>query len=150
MTYQLDGQVSMFDADMPFGRMSLEHSQAESKREQTSVKSSKASSTYAKKGIQYLSLQRENGRRTDASWTVIAEGGQLPGLCWMPVPGYLKDGNESTLSQILVEQVPHKYFLSERACRGILNRAEQHGRVLPDMLRQALEEVVNANDGLPN
>ena len=45
------------------------------------------------------------------------------------------------LSGLLMEtsKVPAKYFLSQRACLGILRRAEQRGKELPTRLRQALE-----------
>lgn len=46
----------------------------------------------------------------------------------------------STLSQILQASVPDKYYLSPRACQGILRRASERGRKLPDVLRLALEE----------
>ena len=49
---------------------------------------------------------------------------------------------ESTLSQILEVNVPSKYYLSARACLGIIKRAERRGKELPEMLREALEEVV--------
>ena len=46
---------------------------------------------------------------------------------------------ESHLSQIL-EDTPHqKYYLSAKACQGILNRAERRGKELPEMLKTALE-----------
>jgi hypothetical protein len=49
---------------------------------------------------------------------------------------------ESTLSQILEANVPEKYYLSARACQGILNRAAKRGKELPAMLKEALEEVI--------
>ena len=54
-----------------------------------------------------------------------------------------KDVVESTLSQILQADAPEKYSLSPRACRGILRRAEKRGKELPNMLREALEEVIS-------
>ena len=45
----------------------------------------------------------------------------------------------STLSQILEETVPQKYYLSQRACQGILKRALGRGKTLPETLRIALE-----------
>lgn len=45
---------------------------------------------------------------------------------------------ESTLSQILEADVPEKYYLSEKACIGILRRAEKRGKELPKMLKEAL------------
>jgi hypothetical protein len=51
-----------------------------------------------------------------------------------------REENASRLSQIL-EDAPHpKYCLSEKACSGILRRAERRGKELPPMLREALEE----------
>ena len=49
---------------------------------------------------------------------------------------------ESTLSQILQANAPEKYYLSAKACAGILRRAEKRGKALPPMLREALEEAV--------
>lgn len=49
-----------------------------------------------------------------------------------------KEESVSTLSQIL-EETPHrKYYLSVKACLGILRRAEKRGKQLPEILRQAL------------
>ena len=52
---------------------------------------------------------------------------------------------ESTLSQILDLNAPDKYSLSQRACSGILRRAEKRGKVLPNMLKDALMEVVGSD-----
>lgn len=49
---------------------------------------------------------------------------------------------ESHLSQIL-EAYPHqKYYLSEKACQGIIRRAERRGKPLPPMLKTALLEMI--------
>jgi hypothetical protein len=45
------------------------------------------------------------------------------------------------LSQILEENVPRKYYLSPKACQGILRRAEVRGKKLPEVLQHALEET---------
>ena len=52
---------------------------------------------------------------------------------------------ESTLSQILEANSPEKYYLSAKACAGILRRAERRGKELPTMLREALEEEISMN-----
>ena len=58
-----------------------------------------------------------------------------------PVLGcFPKEENASTLSQILMDKVPPRFYLSPRACQGILRRASEHGRVLPEVLRLALEQ----------
>ena len=49
---------------------------------------------------------------------------------------------ESLLSWILEDNVPQKYYLSARACQGILTRASRRGKQLPDILRQALMDVI--------
>ena len=47
--------------------------------------------------------------------------------------------NASTLSQILMVGVPEKYYLSPKACQGILRRASVRGKKLPEVLKKALE-----------
>ena len=47
-------------------------------------------------------------------------------------------GAESTLSQILEDRVPDKYYLTPKACAGILRRASLRGKALPESLRMAL------------
>lgn len=49
---------------------------------------------------------------------------------------------ESTLSQILQPNAPEKYYLSPKACLGILRRALKRGKELPTMLEEALSECV--------
>ena len=49
---------------------------------------------------------------------------------------------ESHLSQILEAQPQEKYYLSAKACQGILRRAERRGKKLPPMLKQALYEMI--------
>ena len=51
-----------------------------------------------------------------------------------------KEENASTLSQILEENVPEKFYLSRKACLGILRRASARGKELPAVLQRALEE----------
>lgn len=45
------------------------------------------------------------------------------------------------LLEVLEADVPPKYFLSPRACQGILNRAARRGRPLPEHLHQTLTRV---------
>jgi hypothetical protein len=45
---------------------------------------------------------------------------------------------ESRLSQILEDTPPSKYFLSAKACAGILRRAMRRGKKLPPELEAAL------------
>lgn len=49
---------------------------------------------------------------------------------------------ESLLSWILEDNVPQKFYLSARACHGILTRASRRGKPLPDLLKNALLEMI--------
>jgi hypothetical protein len=42
---------------------------------------------------------------------------------------------------ILEADVPEKYYLSPKACQGILRRAERRGKKLPELLEVALVSV---------
>ena len=55
---------------------------------------------------------------------------------------------ESTLSEILEDNVPGKYSLSPKACLGILRRAKNKNRKLPDNLRIALEQKIAEQGGI--
>lgn len=73
------------------------------------------------------------------------EGGRLTPLgesLTLNIGEYPNVENESTLSEILEDNVPEKYYLSPKACLGILRRAKNKGRKLPDNLRIALEQKV--------
>ena len=91
-------------------------------------------------GTQYLDLTKGNGGLPERLWAMASpsRGGSSTrntGEC----PSAAR---ESTLWQILQADAPEKYYLSARACEGILRRAERRGKALPPMLREALEEAV--------
>jgi hypothetical protein len=46
-----------------------------------------------------------------------------------------------SLSQVLEADAPQKYYLSPKACSGILRRAAKRGKELPERLRFALEAM---------
>ena len=47
-----------------------------------------------------------------------------------------------SLSDVLeIQPVPQLFYLSEKACSGILRRAERRGKILPEQLRLALESA---------
>ena len=46
--------------------------------------------------------------------------------------------NSTKLHQILIQDVDKKYYLSQKACEGILRRAKQRGKELPEILENAL------------
>ncbi len=55
-------------------------------------------------------------------------------------------GAACSLSEVLETDAPQKYFLSPKACRGILRRAELRGRSLPAHLHQALIQVASLGE----
>lgn len=68
-----------------------------------------------------------------------AEDVMSHGESWMPNFGESPNvERESFLSQILEDNVPQKYYLSPKACQGILRRAERRGKKLPPLLEKAL------------
>ena len=87
--------------------------------------------------------------------------GQPQGRFWEhPVPSlgelsmhnigvYPREEVVSTLSQILEDNVPEKYYLSPKACEGILRRAKSRGKELPERLRVALEEQMKQTKAAP-
>lgn len=91
-----------------------------------------------------------NGSQTiltpsSASW---ANAGMGPhgAFLTLNMPEYLNDAVASSLSAILeTGDLPQRYFLSARACAGILRRALQRGKTLPTPLQQALEHVGTDN-----
>jgi hypothetical protein len=48
----------------------------------------------------------------------------------------------SLLATLETGVLPRRFFLSAKACAGILRRADKRGKALPDQLRQALQAVV--------
>lgn len=105
----------------------------------TSDASLKSSSESARKYL-FLDLRVDAGHSQERSWVTatVSRGDSSTrniGECPSAV-------SESTLWQILQEDAPEKYYLSARACEGILRRAERRGKELPQILREALEEAV--------
>jgi len=95
------------------------------------------SSTLKTKPCQYICLKRESGQRQAKLWETVTQsaGGRLT-LNFGESP---KDAAVVTLSSILQANVPEKYYLTKRACEGILRRAASRGKQLPEVLRLALE-----------
>lgn len=62
---------------------------------------------------------------------------------WTALPEqFPSDDGVCSLSDILeTGGVPQRYFLSAKACRGILRRAEKRGKDLPRQLLQALQQA---------
>jgi hypothetical protein len=49
---------------------------------------------------------------------------------------------ESSFSRVLeTGELPQRFYLSAKACSGILRRAAKRGKALPPMLEQALKQA---------
>lgn len=148
--YECEGQMSMFDLygrDFSCGRMYQVPYQAPEKRTEVQTLGAylKKFAELRIKMPQYLCLMGGDGVQADASWD--QESSEY--IAWLG--GYQmhsfgerpKEENASRLSEIL-EDYQHqtsclkKYLLSAKACLGILRRAENRGKELPPILKEAL------------
>ena len=104
----------------------------------TSAPSSRNTAESQTQPFLFLDLLTTHGLWQELSWEMVTA---LPGEAWTHSTGVFPSVVcESFLSQILEADVPAKYFLSNRACLGILRRAAARGKELPEMLRVALEQ----------
>ena len=145
-TKNVDGQVSLFAPDWPHGRTCLESIQAASRPARTFSRSSRRSSALKNRTFMLLDLRPGAGNLLGPYWEYDP--------AWLGPPGRLntsecpKGAVESSLSQILLDTVPSRYYLSRRACLGILRRAKERGKPLPPQLEQALKlQAGTADDG---
>lgn len=106
----------------------------------TSGQSFRRSAPSVTKEFQFLDLRTGYGNLLGSYWetATVLPGGHST----LNTSESLKDAAECSLSDVLEMNAPEKYSLSAKACRGILRRAEKRGKELPDMLREALMEVV--------
>ncbi len=143
-TKNVDGQVSLFAPDSPYGKMCLESIQAASRPARTSSRSSRRSSALRNRTFMLLDLRPGAGGLLGPYWEYNP--------AWLGPPGRLntsecpKGAVGSSLSQILLDTVPSKYYLSRKACLGILRRAKERGKPLPPQLEQALKLQAGAAD----
>ena len=136
-----EGQVSIFDQDLWFGKMSRACFPQVSPLEKTSESSSKRRRELPTVTPQFLDCRTDTvGLGVGSFWETdgLSLGAYTP-QSFGVAPNVVI---ESRLSQIL-EVNPHpKYCLSAKACQGILNRATKRGKELPPILKEALENQV--------
>ena len=137
-TYYEDEQVSLFVPDGFCGRTSREHFRVERRKERTSALSWRRSQELIAVPYMYLDLTPGHGNLLgDFTWEIRSPwlGERLTantGVSPRGARGY-------SLSQILEDSVPKKYYLTPTACLGILRRARERGKELPLRLKLALE-----------
>jgi hypothetical protein len=92
------------------------------------------------KMCQVSSVQTKEGILDPSSerWLNSAMGGATECLMLNTSESHSEE-EECLLSDILeIGNLPQKYYLSPKACEGILRRAEKRGKQLPPVLFQAL------------
>ena len=137
--YECEGQMTIFDflgRDSWCGKTSEAQSRREPQEARTSESYLKKQPKSQTKMPLFLDLRTANGQVAAASWVT---GGALPGEYTMRSFGeYPNEERESRLSQITEACAPQKYYLSARACQGILNRAKRKNKKLPEILEKVL------------
>ncbi len=128
-------QLTLYDQDTCSGRMSREPSPP--LKAKTFMPSSKRPAELSTTPYLYLDLRQGYGSLLGPLWE---RNSPLLGEYWTLNTGASpKDARESTLSQILTETPHPKYYLSLRACKGILRRVKERGQVLPPPLENAIK-----------
>ena len=85
--------------------------------------------------------ENENGGLVQV-WCVDPKDLQRGEFSTLNFSAWPNDASVCSLSQVLERgSVPAKYCLSPKACAGILRRAGKRGKILPELLRRALEQV---------
>ena len=142
-TYFEGEQASLFAPDTSAGRMCQAASAQAHRTGRILGLSWRKLLDYIAPDYQFLDLSSDAGNLLGQyEWTTRSA---LHGGCWLrntgPSP---RDAIESFLSQILQVHPPKKYYLTTAACLGILRRAEERGKPLP----QALETALRIQAGL--
>ena len=131
-------QLSLFTPDILSGKMCPEPSPVVQKKVRTFESSSKKPAGSRIGPYLFLDLRPGGGNLLGPSWEQDSPSlGESSTLNTGPRPH--NEGGVSSLSLILQERPPRKYYLSRAACLGILRRAEERGKELPLQLREALE-----------
>ena len=131
-------QFTLFDLDTPSGKTCREFSRPP-------IMLSDVSSLPLSVLLKPLKLKR--GGQVQA-WSADLRD-EPAGAYWMlNGSAWPNDASVCSLSSVLeTGPIPQRYYLSARACSGILRRAEKRGKQLPMALRVALEQVAGASAG---
>ena len=136
-TYKEAEQLSMFGQDLWHGRTCPAPSARERPRAKTSESFWRRSSALNAIPFQSLDLTPGAGNLLgEFYWELISPW--RGGASTLNTGVSPKDAKESSLSQILQADPPLKYYLSPKACLGILRRAFERGKELPKKLDRAL------------
>ena len=132
----MEGQMSIFDLAGASGKMSQAHSHREPQRARTSESSLNRSHGSKNPVPLFLDLRKGSGLMPGASWEM--GGAWLGAFTPQSFGESPRNAVDSRLSAILVDTWHPKYLLSEKACMGIISRAERREKTLPPELKEAL------------
>ena len=131
-------QLSMFGQDLWYGKMFPAPLVQERQRAKTSESFWRRSSALTAIPFQSLDLTPGAGNLLgEFYWELISPW--RGGASTLNTGVSPRDAKESSLSQILQADPPLKYYLSPKACLGILRRAFERGKELPKKLERALK-----------
>ena len=131
-------QLVLFDPGSWYGKTYPEHSAQVPRRGRTSASSSRRSAKLI--AIPYMSLDLTPGHGNllgESYWEILSPW--LGGSWTLNTGVSPREGLVSSLSLILEDSPPRKYYLSRNACLGILRRARERGKPLPPQLEMALK-----------
>ena len=102
----------------------------------------------SKTSLVYLQVSEEQTwEQSSERW--LTGGMALAGECWMLKTLEFPSGGgvSSSLRDVLeTSPVSQKYYLSAKACEGIIRRAERRGKKLPETLDRALRSQLQYKD----
>lgn len=131
-------QLSMFGQDLWYGKTCPAPLVQERQRAKTSESFWRRSSALNAIPFQSLDLTPGAGNLLgEFYWELISPW--RGGASTLNTGVSPRDAKESSLSQILQADPPLKYYLSPKACLGILRRAFERGKELPKKLERALK-----------
>ena len=90
--------------------------------------------------LQSLDLRKTNGQKQESS--AVMDTALRGELLMLNIGESPNAAVESRLLWILQDSVPERYYLSLKACQGILNRAYRRGKKLPEILETALRNRI--------
>ena len=121
-----------------FGKMFPERSVQTA--EKTSAPCWKNLPAWKNRTLQFLDLRGADGAKPEQLPEM--DGPWLGDSSTLNIGECPREENVSLLSWILQVDVPEKYYLSAKACRGILTRASRRGKKLQELLETALLEMI--------
>lgn len=137
-TYSEEDQMCLYDPGLWCGKTSPEPSPAGNRRGRTSGLSSRKLFELSSIPYQFLDLTPGAGNLLGVFYWEILSPWRGESLT-LNTGASPRDAAASTLWQILEDKPHPRYYLTRKACLGILRRSSERDKPLPTALRSALE-----------